>query len=261
MNAEKFLRSGDLNSCRQDLFIEIKQKPNDVKLRIFLFQLFCIEENWEKALIQLDIIKGLDDSTLAMVNTYEQLIASERMRERALKGEAPINIFGKDSDWSSHYLNALGLLNQGRVNESYSVIESGAELAPVVSGYINEVNKFEWLSDADLRFGPLIEVIINGGYYWLPTDSILEIQFEPIEDLRDLVWRPAHLTLRNKGKLIAFIPSRYPLNEDSTDIQKLARICEWFEPKEKYYIGKGQRVFLTDANEFSFFDIEKISFD
>jgi type VI secretion system protein ImpE len=102
--------------------------------------------------------------------------------------------------------------------------------------------------------------MLNGSYYWLPFQYVKELQFEPVEDLRDMVWRPANLMLKNNGKLIVFVPVRYPIHSETTDEQMLSRVCDWYEPLENFYIGNGQRVLLNDSNEYPLLNITKITF-
>ena len=81
------------------------------------------------------------------------------------------------------------------------------EAAPVTSGAIDG-HKFEWIADADSRLGPIIEVIINGRYTWVPFNNVSKIEVEKPVDLRDLVWLPANFTWTNGGQLVALIPTR-----------------------------------------------------
>lgn len=260
MDAASLLKEAKLADCKAQLFSEIKKDPSNVELRIFLFQLSCINRDWQRAQTQLDVLKNLSDSTLAMVNTYQQLIECEQKREKVLSGEKEPVCFGEPSDWLAYYVKAYQQYCLNNIDEANQLLQKGAELAPAISGTVNDV-PFEWLSDGDVRFGPSIEVMLNGGYYWLPLEYVAEINFEPVDDLRDLVWRPANLTLKNKGQLIAFVPVRYPVNANTTDIQLLARTCDWQEPKENFYIGNGQRIFVTEQNEYALLNVNSIKFD
>jgi len=260
MNAESLLQSGDLAACKIQLFNEIKKDPSNIQLRIFLFQLSCINRDWQRALTQLDVLKDLSDSTLAMVNTYKQLIECELRREKVLSGDIEPICFGEPSDWLGCYVKAYKQYCLNDIEQAKNLIQQGADLAPMVSGTVDD-QPFEWLSDADVRFGPAIEVMLNGGYYWLPLEYISEINFEPVDDLRDLVWRAANLTLKNKGQLIVFMPVRYPITAETSDPQLLARTCDWQEPSKDFYVGSGQRVFMSDKEEFPLLNINSIKFN
>ncbi len=261
MNAEGFLRLDDLDSCKKDLFDQIKKSPGDVKLRIFLFQLSCITEDWNRALGQLEVIRDLDDSALALVNTYTQLISCEKKRQDVLQGKINVTCFGQPPSWLAYYTQAYEQTLNGKFESAIELITKGAEHAPQISGFIDKETPFEWLCDGDLRFGPVIEIILNGGYYWLPMENILKLEFEPVEDLRDLVWRPVNLTLKNKGTLIGFVPVRYPINDMATNSHLLAKTCDWSEPTEHLYIGTGQRIFISESKEFPLLDISSIEFN
>lgn len=260
MNAESLIQSGDLAACKIQLFNEIKKDPSNLQLRIFLFQLSCINRDWQRALTQLDVLKDLSDSTLAMVNTYKQLIECELRREKVLSGDLEPICFGEPSDWLACYVKAYKQYCLNDLEQAQELILQGAELAPMVSGTVDD-QPFEWLSDADVRFGPAIEVMLNGGYYWLPLEYISEINFEPVDDLRDLVWRAANLTLKNKGKLIVFMPVRYPITSETSDLQLLAKTCDWQEPLTDFYVGSGQRVFMSDQEEYPLLNITSIKFN
>ncbi len=260
MIAENLLRSGQLKACKEQLFNQVKENPNDSKLRIFLFQLFCINCEWDKALKQLDVLRSIDDSTLAMVNTYEQLIHCEQNRKLVLDGDKPPSVMEESTGWITYYIDAFKKSIDGEYDKAFELISKGADEAPKISGKIDDNEQFSWFCDGDIRFGPIIEIIINGGYYWLSTDKIMELAFEPVEDLRDMVWRPVNITLKNRGKLIAFMPVRYPINSLSTDEQLLSRTCEWIEPIENFFIGNGQKIFLTDNGEYPLLGISTIRF-
>ena len=76
-----------------------------------------------------------------------------------------------------------------------------------------------------------------------------------------MVWRPANLTLKNKGQLIVFIPVRYPITAETNDAQLLARTCDWQEPVENFYMGNGQRVFVSDQAEYPLLNVKTIKFN
>ncbi|GAA6172884.1 type VI secretion system accessory protein TagJ [Colwellia sp. KU-HH00111] len=261
MNAEGFLRLNDLDSCKKALFEEIKNSPGDIKLRIFLFQLSCITEDWARASGQLDVIRELDDSALALVNTYTQLIDCEKKRQNVLQGNISATCFGEPPTWLAYYMQAYQEVVDQKFDNAMDLIAKGAELAPQISGVIDQENHFEWIADGDMRFGPAIEIILNGGYYWLPMENIRKLEFEPVEDLRDLVWRPVNLTLKNNGTLIGFVPVRYPTNDLTTDTHLLAKTCDWSEPTKNLFLGNGQRIFISENKEFPLLNISSIEFN
>lgn len=260
MNSETFLKLGDLYSCRKQLFEEVKKSPQDLNLRIFLFQLSCILTDWSRALSQLEFIRQLDETTESLDSTYRQLIQCEQKREKVLKGDESLVCFGPVTSWLEQFKPVFSLLEASKIAEAAKLTSDGLQIAPSLKGKING-EPFEWLCDADSRFGPILEVMLQGGYAWLPLENVEKLEFEPIEDLRDLVWRPVNITLKNKGVLLAFVPVRYPLTNATTDAEKLSRHTTWEQPEEGFYIGQGQRIWMTDQAEYLFSDIDVVEFE
>jgi type VI secretion system protein ImpE len=107
--------------------------------------------------------------------------------------------------------------------------------------------------------GPVCEAIINGRYYWVPFSRLTLIVIDKPEDLRDMVWMPAHFQFDNGGESVALIPSRYPASETSEDgLILLARKTTWNEVSPDAYHGSGQRLFTTDNGEVPVMDIREI---
>ncbi|MCP6406787.1 ImpE family T6SS protein Cts1E, partial [Klebsiella pneumoniae] len=87
---------------------------------------------------------------------------------------------------------AVQLQQQGHIDAAIDLREQAFSQAPAVAGDCDG-EPFEWIADADPRFGPCLEVITPSGYAWLPLDGLAELRIDPPEDLRDLVWAPAEL--------------------------------------------------------------------
>jgi type VI secretion system protein ImpE len=121
--------------------------------------------------------------------------------------------------------------------------------APPTAGTING-KPFLWIADADQRLGPMLEVILDGGYYWIPFHRIRRIHIEKPSDLRDLVWIPAQFVWSNGGENSGHVPARYPRSEIANDdALRLGRRTEWADTGEGLITGLGQRVLATDTDE------------
>ncbi|SDW62720.1 type VI secretion system protein ImpE [Nitrosomonas communis] len=261
MNAEQSLQNGDPVSALKSLQEEVRLKPNDAKLRIFLFQLYSLLGQWERALNQLEVIAQLDDAALAMVQAYREAITCEALRAQVFAGKTSPMVLGAPDQWLAFMIEARLLAGQGKSAESHAFLKRAFEEAPTSSGTIND-QAFTWIADADMRLGPVIEAIINGRYYWVPFSRLTRIVIDAPEDLRDLVWMPAHLWFDNGGESVALMPTRYPGTETSTDGQLLlARKTIWEEPEPGMYCGLGQRIFTTDNSEIPLMDTREIRLD
>lgn len=260
-NALQSLQSGNLKEALAQVKERVRNDPANTKERIFLFQLFIVLGDWEKAQVQLNVIGELDDAALPMVQTYREALKCEQLRSEIFSGKQSPLIFGDPEQWIAEIVEATKLLAGKHFDQSKQLRESAFEAAPTTSGTIDG-KAFSWIADADSRFGPILEAIINGRYYWVPFNRVARIQIEEPCDLRDAVWMPSYFTWANGGECVALIPTRYPGAETSDDIQtKLAKKTTWLEESGELYLGQGQRLLATDVGEFPLMDIRDITLD
>jgi type VI secretion system protein ImpE len=106
----------------------------------------------------------------------------------------------------------------------------------------------------------VLEAVINGRYYWIPFARLTRVQIEPPEDLRDVVWMPAHLEFENGGESVALIPTRYVGSEHSEDgLLMMSRKTIWQEVAPGTHHGVGQRILTTDTDEVPLMEIRTIN--
>jgi type VI secretion system protein ImpE len=256
--AEQAFKSGDLATALSLLQADVRQKPQDAKLRIFLAQLLMVLGQWDRALTQLKVLEEMDASTLPMVRTYQAAIQCERLRASVFAGERSPLVFGDPQPWLALLIQAVALLSQGHTQQASDLRAQAFEQAPTSSGTLNGT-AFEWVADADSRLGPVLEVMINGAYYWMPVNRLARVEIEPPSDVRDLVWIPAQLTLANGGEVAALIPSRYVGSESVDDAQiRMARRTDWQQLDADTYIGSGQRLISTDTVEIGLLELREL---
>lgn len=258
MTAIELLRAGDLKASLGALQDEVRKNPSDAKLRIFLFQLLSALGDWNRALTQLRLCGQMDETALPMAQMYREAIGCELIRERVFKGETPPLVFGEPQQWIALLIEAVGALGRGDADAAAKLRDEAFEAAPATSGTVNDT-PFEWIADADMRFGPVLELIMNGRYYWAPFNTIAEIEVEEPTDLRDRVWTPAMLTWANGGQVPVLIPTRYPgLSDEWSDAHRLARATDWADVGAETFVGVGQRLLATDAEDIAIMDIRKL---
>ena len=254
-DARSVLRAEGPRAALERLKQEVRKSPRDVRLRTFLFQLFCVFGEWDRALTQLAVAAELDPAAQEMAQAYRAAIRCEMLRERVFAGTRSPTVFGKPDPWLSLLIEANRLLGQGAVAEAARLRDAAFEDAPATAGSIDG-KPFEWIADADQRLGPVLEAMIEGKYFWIPFDRISRLVIEKPADLRDQVWLPAHFTWSNAGESHGFIPTRYPGSTDDEDLA-LARRTEWRE-SEHWAIGFGQRMLTTDADDVAIMDVRRL---
>jgi len=259
MLAEDRLREGDLDESLRQLQVQVRKNPANAKYRVFLFQLLAVMGQWERAMNQLNVAGELDAGTLAMVQTYREALRCEVLRGEIFAGRRSPLVFGAPEEWFALLLEAQRLLAQGSGDQARAMRERALEAAPATPGTIDGA-PFEWIMDGDNRLGPVLEAIVNGRYYWIPFHRMRAIQVEKPEDLRDLVWMPAHFVWANGGESVGLIPTRYPGSETSADAEiRLGRRTEWVDQGGETFAGLGQRMLFTDNGDYSLMDIRTIA--
>ena len=254
------LKAGNLGQTLQLLQQAVRQQPADAAKRVFLFQLLAVMGQWDRALTQLGVVAELDADAMPMVHAYREAIRCERWREQAFAGARAPLLFGTPEPWMAQLIDALRLDAAGDTAAAARLRAMAMASAPAVAGSIDDV-PFAWLADADPRLGPMLELISNGNYYWLPMRHIARLQFEAPADLRDKVWMPAMLQLNNGGELVGFVPSRYPGTAASADDDLLlARRTDWVAHGADAQVGLGQRLLATDAADYALLDARAIRF-
>ena len=257
--AEQHLKGGDPHAALARLQEDVRARPSDAKLRVFLFQLLCVIGQWDRALNQLKVASELEPLALPMAQMYGDAVRCEAIRRVVFEGKKSPMVLGEPDQWLALLIEARLRAGRGEDGPAEELRLRAFEEAPTSSGQMNG-QPFEWIADADSRLGPVFEAIINDRYYWVPFSRIAELSTEPPEDLRDLVWIPAHLHFQNGGESLALLPTRYPGSEASADgAIVLARKTEWEPMAEDAYRGLGQRLIATDAGETPFLEIRAIT--
>lgn len=268
----ELLQSGDLGSSLSEAMEAVRADAGNAKARIALFQLMCLNGDWEKARRQLYVLKDMDAGTIPMFETYDPVIQCEMFREAVFDGERSPLLFGEPRDWLATLCQALPHFAAGRLEQGLEMQARAFEQAPASSGRITSGEheggqSFEWIADADGRLGPVLEVFLKGHYYWVPMEHVRVLRIDQPEDLRDLVWTPAQFQWANGGQAVGFIPTRYPGTEHATDDRlRLSRMTEWLgspaavgEDEDSLQTGLGQRLLVTDEGDYPLLGIREIT--
>ena len=257
--AERTLKEGDPVAALARLQEDIRARPADAKLRVFLFQLLCVLGQWDRALNQLKVASELEPLALPMAQMYGEAVRCEIIRDDVFEGKRSPMVLGEPDQWLALLIESRLRAGLGETAQSEDLRLRAFEDAPTSRGTLNG-ESFEWIADADSRLGPVIEAIINGRYYWVPYSRLRNVTIEAPEDLRDLVWMPAQLQFENGGESLALIPARYAGSQRSGDGHlALSRKTTWEPFADDAYRGLGQRLIATDNGETPFLEVRALT--
>lgn len=245
--AEQLFKAGDIPGARAALAAELKKSPQDARARQFFWQLLAIVGDLDKSDAQLKALGGVQTSAMMLGSVYMQVIKAERLRVSTFAGElAPKSLVGIEP-WVQGLLDALAATTKGQPGAGARHEAALAE-APASTGS-SDGEAFEWIADADSRFGPMLECIIGADYGFIPFVAMNRIRAAEVADLRDTVWRPAEISLKSGQSSMVFIPARYPGTIESSDSALLlGRRTDWHEA-DGIEIGVGQRLLATDVSD------------
>ena len=259
MDALETLRSGDVPGTLDLLKQAVRKAPRDSRLRTFLFQMFCVTGEWDRALTQLTAASELDPMALPMMEAYKSAIRCEILREGVFRGDRSPTVLGDPGPWIPLLIEATRLLAAGKHEDAANLRDQAFDQAEEVAGKINDT-EFAWIADADPRLGPVLEVFVNGNYLWVPFSRIQLMKLEPPTDLRDQVWMPAHFMWITGGETVGFIPTRYPGSAVASDpALALSRKTEWVDASDDWSLPLGQRILVTDQAETALMDLRTLS--
>ena len=99
MDARQLLLDGDARGAFETLKQEVRKSPRQATLRTFLFQMFCVFGEWDRALTQLTVAAELDPIALPMAETYRTLIRCEMVRAGVFAATRTPTLFGHPLSW------------------------------------------------------------------------------------------------------------------------------------------------------------------
>jgi type VI secretion system protein ImpE len=246
--ADVLLRHGDLSGARAALVELVRAEPANEQARMFLFQLLGLAGEWDKARAQLQALAQLSAEAQMLSVAYGQAIEAEALRKAVFAGTTKIELLVDADGWAAGLADAIQLLSTGDTAAGIAARDAAFDAAPDCAGKLNDM-PFEWIADADSRFGPAMEAIIAGRYGLIPCNAIASIKSDGPVDLRDIIWYPVQIAFISGQSVAAFLPGRYPGSESADDNSlKLARATDW-QATDWGEAGLGQHLWTTSSGE------------
>src|SRR5688572_6088349 len=133
MEAEEYLRAGRLEEALLALEHSVRQRPDEARLRVFLFQLLCVMGQWDRALTQLQVMVDIDAECTLLAQSYRPVIQSERLRGEIFSGARTPVIFGEPEDWIGQLIQAAQLTARGEIQAATALREQAFAAAPATA--------------------------------------------------------------------------------------------------------------------------------
>jgi type VI secretion system protein ImpE len=261
MNATELYQSGKLAEAITAQTAEVKTDPVNQGKRLFLFELHAFNGDLDRARRQLDAVTSSDVAIVAAFQQYKLLLdAEQQRRDFFAKGKSP-GFFAPGPEHMRLRLEAVEKLRLGHVAEAVELIRQADAATPPLKGTLNG-KPFEHLRDADDLFGPILEVLARGNYYWVPLDQVAALAANVPRYPRDLLWLPARMTLADGQEGEIFIPALYHDSQAAADeTLKLGRGTDWKQTPGGPVVGVGARTYLVGEEAIDLREWREVVFE
>jgi type VI secretion system protein ImpE len=193
---------------------------------------------------------------------YIPAIEAERTREAILvRGEGEPTILGDPPPWMALIAKGIELYAKGHSSEAATLLVRARRDSEESPATVNE-KPCSSIADADVRFGGMLEALIESKYYWVPLTRLKEIRMEVPKTIRDTLWLPAQFVWTNGGQALGLLPVRYPGIDPSSEAElQLGHRTDWTEISENAVVGAGQRVLSVDDSDLSLLELRIVRFN
>jgi type VI secretion system protein ImpE len=245
MTADELFRTGQLQQAIDEQIKSVKASPADHARRLFLFELLAFAGDLERARRQIEAVRYEEIELESAVQSYRKLLDAEQARRRVFQEGIMPQFLIKPPEHLGKRLEAVNALRAGRPAEAVTLLAEASQAAPEIRGTLND-KPFDDLRDCDDLFGPTLEVMAHGDYYWLPLEQVEVVSANAPRFPRDLLWFPVRLEVRDGPAGDVFLPVLYSGSHEHTDDRiRLGRLTDWQSQEGGPVRGVGLRQFLA----------------
>lgn len=253
--------AGKLGPAIEELTREVKANPADTARRTSLFEMLCFTGDWDRAERQLDVIAHQSAQAEVGTQVYRNNIKAERDRHRLFSAGLQPHFLVEPPTYVDLHLAAIDRLREGNATGAREALDRAEEERPALVGKINN-QQFQDFRDYDDLVGPVLELIVQDKYTWLPFEQIKQMEIAAPRNLRDLVWASARVESVDGTIGEVFLPALYAgSSQHPNDQVRLGRMTDWKQVGEDLYRAVGLRLFLVDDEDKPIFEARTVKFD
>ena len=242
---------GGLEEAIDNVTETVRSQPDDPGLRMALFELLCFNGDLERAGRQLSILgKRHPDLGIAAIH-LQGLVAAEKQRRSVLTGAEDPRFIGEKPAWAPLQCELLVRASRnedcsrfvGRPEMEYTGF-AGVRLLESKDKKLRE--PFTAIRDGDDLLAPIVEVILNYRYGWIPWERVRRLEVEMPVNQRDLCWVSGSIeTVAEERSEVYFPAIGFDSYESNDDDLRLARVAAW-EERAGLLRNLGGKILLID---------------
>ena len=261
MTAYELYQQSNLDAAIDTATQRVKSAPNDVDARLLLCDLLCFDHQFERADRQLDVLVEQDAKLTPGTALYRQLIRAETVRRDVFQSRRSPEFLSDTPERLKLHLAASEALRQGEGTQASDLLREADAARSGVRG-LCDGKPFDDFRDLDDVTAAFLEVLtVNGKYYWVGWERIERLEFRPPQYLRDLLWRPTQMVIRDGPEALVFVPVLYVGTHRSADGEaRVGRKTEWIETGDGVMRGVGQRMLLVGDDDKAILSLGEVAF-
>ena len=260
MTPSELFRAGQLSAAVQATTQQVKSSPTDMAARTLLFELLCFAGELDRAQRQLDVLGQQNEESAWPVQVYQNILTAERLRRKLFTDGLPPEFLTEPPAHVRQHLAAIQHLRQGRSREAGECLAAAADDTPELRGTLNG-QEFVEFRDCDDLIAPVLELILQRDYVWMPFSELRELEISRPERPRDLIWAPVRLVTREGKQLRGYVPVLYWSSFQDADEQvRLGRQTDWSEPADGLISGRGARMLLAGEEGVGALECQEVTF-
>jgi type VI secretion system protein ImpE len=260
MTPQELYEAGQLREAIAAGTEEVRQHPADAGRRGFLCELLCFAGDYERADRQLDALGHQNPEAMTTISLLRHLIRAEQARQQFYtEGRLP-EFLAPAPPWLRLHLEASIHLREKNIAEAMRLLTDAEAQRPKLSGVCDEQPFDDFRDFDDLSAGHFEVLTSNGKYYWIPMDRVEIVEFRPWRRPHDLLWRRAHMIVRDGPDGEVFLPTLYAgASAETDDRLRLGRMTEWRGAEDEPIRGVGQRTFRVGDEERPILELQTLS--
>jgi type VI secretion system protein ImpE len=259
MNAAELYKAGKLQPAIDAAVEDVRKQPTNPAPRGLLAEFLCFAGEWERADKQLDALGHQDPAVAVGIALFRHLIRAAQARQDFYTSGRVPDFLGQPSQLLRLHLQASICMREGKAQEATELLAQAEQQRPHVPGACNG-QPFADFRDLDDLTSCIFEVLTSTGkYFWIPLDRVESVEFRAPARPRDLLWRQAHMIVRDGPDGEVYLPTIYAAAQpEADDSLRLGRATDWREgPPVR---GVGQRTFLVGDSAVSILELQTIQF-
>ncbi|MCY2968993.1 MAG: type VI secretion system accessory protein TagJ [Planctomycetota bacterium] len=261
-SASQLLNQGRLRDAIESATAAVRSDASNPGHRWPLAELLCFESELERADKQTQLLGDLEPKWVPGVVVFRHLIRAATWRRDVFDSGRVPEFFGKPPPVLQDTLKALVDLRAGDVVQAAESLRQLERERVATPGLVDDVKFAEW-RDLDDLCASFLEVFYPGGIYaWVAWENIESLELLPIKRPRDLLWRPAKISVFDGPSKEVHVPCVYEGTVHSGDENlKLGWSTAWTSEPGHPVRGLGQKLFAADGAEPAIREISHLRFD